>query len=159
MKNQPLISIIIPTYNRTTILNKTIKNVLNQTWNNIQIIIVDDGNNNQTFKLIKLLNNNRIKYIRTKNNLGCALARLKGIQNSKGKYITFLDDDDNWTKKYLQNQYKQFLDDDTLDLVMCNYIIKINGKKIVEKNIKKFTDNFQNMIHKSLDKSSEIFIL
>ena len=71
MTSEPLISVVIPTYNRSSILYNTIKNVLNQTWENIQLIIVDDYSSDNTRKTIQSINDKRIIYKRTKRNLGC----------------------------------------------------------------------------------------
>ena len=62
MTSEPLISVVIPTYNRSSILYNTIKNVLNQTWENIQLIIVDDYSYDNTRKTIQSINDKRIKY-------------------------------------------------------------------------------------------------
>lgn len=95
--NNELVSIIIPTYKRSNMIENAIKSVLNQTYKNIEIIVIDDNANNplereKTSNIIKKYEG--IKYIQNKNNLGGALTRNEGIINSNGKYIAFLDDDD-----------------------------------------------------------------
>ena len=90
-----LVSIIMPVYNCENYLDKSITSVLNQTLDNIELIIINDGSTDNSNKIIeKYLNkDNRIKYINQSNN-GVSIARNKGIDMAKGKYIGFVDGDD-----------------------------------------------------------------
>ena len=95
MKSQPLISVIIPTYNRSYFLKQAINSVVNQTYSNIEIIVVDDGTpNNENEKLCSEYNN--LTYIKINNSGSPCKPRNIGIRNAKGKYLAFLDDDDLW---------------------------------------------------------------
>ena len=109
-----LISVIIPTYGRSGFLINAVHSILNQTYENFEIIIVDDngiGTDDQvnTFKKIEsvLEIDRRIKYIPHDINLNGSAARNTGIKNSNGKYICFLDDDDEFEKEKLDLQYKR----------------------------------------------------
>ena len=149
MTSEPLISVVIPTYNRSSILYNTIKNVLNQTWENIQLIIVDDYSSDDTRKTIQSINDSRIKYKRTKRNLGCTGARLLGVQSSEGEFITFLDDDDDWDKDYLNSQIQVFKENPSLDLVICNYKVKnLKGENRTH-NMAPFARDFKRMVHRN----------
>lgn len=100
-----LVSICITTFNRELILPKTLKSVLNQSYKNIEIIIVDDCSNDGTRALIKekLLNiDKKIKYIRHKKNKGLAAARNSAIKIARGEYFTFCDDDDLWKSNFVK---------------------------------------------------------
>ena len=88
----PKVSVIIPTYNREKYISETIKSVLNQTYTNWELIIVDDGSTDNTCKIIKKFDK-KIKYIYQKN-AGVQAARNKGFSASRGEYILFLDSDD-----------------------------------------------------------------
>jgi len=99
------ISVIIPTFNRGHLIIKSIKSVLNQTYPNIEILVVDDGSTDNTEKLIKNFDNNRIKYIKIKKNIGASHARNIGIMNASGKYISFQDSDDVYHIDKLEKQY------------------------------------------------------
>ncbi len=94
------VSVIIPTYKRSDNLIRAIKSVLNQTYKNIEIIVVDDNDEGSTFRkenekrLKSLVDTNKIIYLKHKKNKNGAAARNTGIKKSSGSYITFLDDDD-----------------------------------------------------------------
>lgn len=109
-----LVSIIISTYKREHELERAINSVLNQTYENYEIIIVDDngrGSKEQqlTEKIIeKYKNHKNIRYICNEVNLGGSLARNAGIYIAKGEYIAFLDDDDQYYPKKLEEQMKLF---------------------------------------------------
>ena len=96
-----LFSVIIPTYNRAGFITKTIESVLNQTYSNFELIIVDDGSTDNTEKVIKCIRDKRIKYFKKENEERGA-ARNYGTNKAKGDYITFLDSDDLLYSKYLE---------------------------------------------------------
>jgi len=109
MKTQsPLVSIIIPTYNRWKLLLRAIKSCLDQTHNNIEIIVIDDNSVDETKSIIQNLNNTKIKYIRNKTNLWPSLSRNKWIQAALGEYINFLDDDDELVSDKIEKQLIKF---------------------------------------------------
>ncbi len=99
-----LISIIIPVYNAEKFLDETINTVLNQTYKNFELILVNDGSKDKSVDVIKKYNDKRIKLIDNKNNKGTALSRNDGIRKAKGRYICFLDADDLWNKEKLEKQ-------------------------------------------------------
>ena len=92
-----LISIIIPTYNKSIYLKKCIDSIMKQTIDNYEIIVVDDGTNEE---IIKSYNSSKINYI--KKNKGISYARNIGLKSAKGKYITFVDSDDEISTKHLE---------------------------------------------------------
>jgi glycosyltransferase involved in cell wall biosynthesis len=106
-KEKPLISIIIPTYNRASFLKEAIESVLAQTYENWELIIVDDGSTDNTSELVKKFTDKRISYL-CQQNTGAPLARNKGIQKAKGDYIAFLDSDDIWLPQKIQKQLEVF---------------------------------------------------
>lgn len=102
MRNmKPLISIIIPTYNRAHILSKTIKSVLEQSYKNFELLICDDGSTDETERLVKSIKDTRIIYLKQENK-GPGAARNLGLKNAKGEIIAFLDSDDEWLPKHLE---------------------------------------------------------
>lgn len=103
----PLISVIIPTYNGEKYLTEAIDSVLNQTYKNIEIIVVDDGSTSSIPKEICESYNNKVFYLK-QDNAGVASARNTGINNSKGELIAFLDDDDIWLPDKLSKQVELY---------------------------------------------------
>lgn len=96
MEIMPIISIIMPVYNSEKYLKQTIESILNQTYNNFEFIIIDDGSSDNSFKIIqeyKLLDN-RVKVIRRRENKGLIYSLNEGLELAKGKYIARIDSDD-----------------------------------------------------------------
>jgi len=102
----PTVSVIIPTFNRAHLIGRAIKSVLNQTYQDFEIIVVDDGSTDNTQEIVKGFRDKRIRYIRHKKNTGAAAARNSGISASFGKYIGFQDSDDKWLPEKLEKQIK-----------------------------------------------------
>ena len=88
------VSIIIPTYNRENIIGKTLKNLLQQTYSDIEIIVVDDGSSDNTLDVVSGFKESRIKYIKHSENKGACAARNTGIRAAVGEYIMLNDSDD-----------------------------------------------------------------
>src|SRR5262245_29946090 len=110
MKN-PLVSIIIPTHNRCSWLDQAIQSVLQQTWRQYEILIVDDASDDDTRKLVESFQANStqpIHYIKTPGDraLGVSRARNLGIKKSQGDFLAFLDSDDRWLPHKLELQLK-----------------------------------------------------
>jgi glycosyltransferase involved in cell wall biosynthesis len=101
----PKTSVIIPTYNRAHFIKKAINTVLEQTYQDFEIIIIDDGSQDNTEKVVKSIKDDRIRYIKREKNGGEHAARNTGIENSKGEYIAFLDSDVTWSKDKLEKQF------------------------------------------------------
>jgi glycosyltransferase involved in cell wall biosynthesis len=101
----PKISVVIPTYNRAHFIKKAMNSVLEQTYQDFEIVIVDDGSKDNTEEVVQSIKDERIRYIRHEKNKGEAGARNTGIENSKGEYIAFLDTDVTWSKDKLEKQF------------------------------------------------------
>lgn len=106
-----LVSVIIPYYKKKKYIKKTLASVLNQTYKNIEVILIyDDEDKNDLNYIKKIVKNNRkIKIINNKKNLGPGLSRNKGIKNSKGQFIAFIDSDDTWKKNKIKYQLEKML--------------------------------------------------
>jgi glycosyltransferase involved in cell wall biosynthesis len=90
----PLVSVIIPTYNGASFIGRAIQSVLNQTYSNFELIVVDDKSPDNTAEVVKQVDDPRLKYFRHENNQGASTARWTGCNNSSGEIIAFLDQDD-----------------------------------------------------------------
>jgi len=142
----PLISIIIPTYKRSEMLGRAINSALKQTYENIEIIVVDDNNDGDQFRektehtMLSFSSEPRIRYIKHHSNLGGSFARNTGIDNAKGDFVAFLDDDDEYFHDKIEKQYYKFESSDipNLGIIYC-------GVKIVDKN-GKFIRYVQNKV-------------
>ncbi|HOK35557.1 MAG TPA: glycosyltransferase family 2 protein [Candidatus Pacearchaeota archaeon] len=106
----PKISVIIPTYNRKDLLPRALQSVLNQTYKDFELIIVDDGSTDNTKEIVEEFQKKdpRIFYLRNEKNNGQAAARNLGIKSAKGEYIAFQDSDDEWLPEKLEKQKKVF---------------------------------------------------
>jgi glycosyltransferase involved in cell wall biosynthesis len=93
MSNNPLVSILVPTYNRKWLLPRTLKSLLNQSYDNIEVVVINDAGESVE-KEIKDLHDKRIKYVEHEKNKGLAGSRNTGLRNATGDYICLLDDDD-----------------------------------------------------------------
>jgi len=97
----PLVSVVVPTYNRLPILKETIESVLAQDFSDLELIVVDDGSTDNTREFIEAIKDTRVHYF-YKENGGVASARNFGFSKSSGKYIFNLDSDDYWTLGFLE---------------------------------------------------------
>ena len=133
-KNNELISVIIPSYNRAHIIAKSIESVLGQTYKNIELIVVDDGSSDNTEKELKKIRDDRFKYVRLEKNSGMCYARNVGTKESKGEYIAIHDSDDIWDLEKLEKQYNLMKTTDC-DLSFCKMRrINMEGKEQVVPN-------------------------
>ncbi len=98
----PLVSVIIPTFNRAWSIKRAVDSVLNQTFRDFELIVVDDGSNDNTLEILKKYDD-KIQII-SQINLGVSAARNSGIKHSRGEYVAFLDSDDEWLPKKLEAQ-------------------------------------------------------
>jgi glycosyltransferase involved in cell wall biosynthesis len=100
----PKVSVIIPTYNRAGLLKRAIQSVLNQIYQDFEIIIVDDASTDNTENVIESFKEHRIRYIKHESNKGAAVARNTGIKFANENYIAFQDSDDEWLPEKLEKQ-------------------------------------------------------
>lgn len=102
--NKSLISVIIPTYNRADVVKRAIASVQSQTYQDLEIIVVDDASEDNTVEVIQSITDHRLRYICHQTNLGGSEARNTGIKQAQGQYIAFLDSDDVWLTDKLTAQ-------------------------------------------------------
>ena len=119
---QPLVSIITPSYNSKRFISETIESIRNQTYQNYELIIVDDCSKDDSWEFIKgyVSNDSRIRIFQLDKNSGAALARNHGIRQAKGKYLAFLDSDDVWHPQKLEKQVN-FMEKNGYNFTFTNY--------------------------------------
>ncbi len=101
-----MISIVIPLYNKAHTIKRTLGSVLAQTFENFEVVIIDDGSTDNGIDVIEqFTSDERVKIIR-QNNQGVSVARNEGVKNSKFDYVAFLDGDDEWLPEYLEHMHK-----------------------------------------------------
>jgi glycosyltransferase involved in cell wall biosynthesis len=114
----PYFTIIIPSFNRVHVIDRAIQSILNQTYPDWELIIVDDGSTDNTKEILtSILADKRIKYI-YQDNAGVCAARNKGVSLATGKYLVFLDSDDNVLITWLEDFYR--VKDFKYDMIFCN---------------------------------------
>ena len=99
-----LVSIIMPSYNTAAFIDQSIKSVLGQTYDNWELIIVDDCSTDNTDEVVSFFEDPRIRYYKNEKNSGAALSRNKALREAKGRWIAFLDSDDLWAPTKLEKQ-------------------------------------------------------
>lgn len=129
------ISVIIPTYNRAQFIRRAIDSVLNQTYKNFELIIVDDGSTDETEDFLDPLKKaGLIRYLK-RPNLGVSCARNFGVENATGTFISFLDSDDEWLPHKLQDQLNFLERHSSLRIVYGEELWIRNGKRVNQKKI------------------------
>jgi glycosyltransferase involved in cell wall biosynthesis len=104
INKQPLVSVIIPTHNRAAMLNRAVNSVLTQTMKDFELIVVSDGSTDNTQEVLEKIKDQRVYFLKHESEKGSAAARNTGIYTSRGKYVAFLDDDDEWLPTKLERQ-------------------------------------------------------
>jgi len=130
----PKISVIIPTCNRSQLLLRSVRSVLDQTYRNIELIIVDDNSTDNTKGVIFALNDPRVNYIKLREKAGVGNARNVGIDAASGEYVGFNDDDDELDHQKLEKQITKFMScPESVGIVYCGHRYVTEGKTLLTK--------------------------
>lgn len=142
-----LVSIITPSYKSVKYIDQTIKSVVAQTYQNWEMIIIDDYSPDNSNQIIEeyVKKDNRIKLIKLEINSGPAVARNRGIEEAKGKYIAFLDSDDNWLPQKLEIQVS-FMHDNNLAVTCSSYRTIDESNKIINTRLIKESFSYGDML-------------
>lgn len=136
-----LVSVIVPVYNSSKYLEECITSIINQTYKNLEIIIINDNSTDNSLNIINKFKDKRIKVINLKKTKGVANARNEGIKKSSGNYICYLDSDDYITKDKIEKQVK-FMEENNVIFSYTNFIyLKDSGKKHYAKLARKLNHN------------------
>lgn len=131
LKVNPLVSIVMPAYNSETFIHEAIQSVLNQTYQNWELLIVDDCSTDNTIQIIDSFEDDRIHVFGLKENSGAAVARNYAIDRAQGDYMAFLDSDDLWHPEKLERQLT-FMIERNIDFSSTMYANIDKNKKIFD---------------------------
>jgi glycosyltransferase involved in cell wall biosynthesis len=153
--NNPLVSVVITTYNRAELVSRAINGVLAQSYINIEIIVVDDCSTDNTESIVNNNYQNKVKYIKHKENQGVQFASNTGYKYAKGKYVAFIGDDDQWSDKDKVRVQVDIFERD----IGKQYGIVTTDVKVIEKNksYKKNIKRPKNLIKHILDRNGVIY--
>jgi len=104
MSDHDFVSVVLPTFNRAHVIQRAIGSVLSQTYDNLELIVIDDGSSDGTGEVVQSLSDPRIKYIKLDRNRGQSHARNVGIREARGNFVAFQDSDDVWIPDKLSKQ-------------------------------------------------------
>ena len=128
----PKVSVILPTFNRAKYLDRAISSVLNQSFSDFELIIIDDASTDNTEEIVNMFKDERIIYIKNPKNLGGAGARNVGIHIAQGEFIAFQDSDDQWLPGKLEAQMKVFEKaEEDVAVVYTAFIRKVGSKELI----------------------------
>lgn len=133
MTEKPTVSVVIPTFNMSRCICDAVESVLNQTYKDFELIVVDDGSTDETEFVLKEFAGH-IRYDKQKNG-GVSAARNRGIELARGQFIAFLDADDLWLPHKLELQMQAFVRQKDLALVACGYSVRSSDGKTEMRNV------------------------
>jgi glycosyltransferase involved in cell wall biosynthesis len=155
--DSPFFSIIIPTYNRAGFIGKTIDSFLKQTFEDFEIIVVDDGSTDNTKEIVSAFTDSRVKYY-WKENAERGAARNYGAKIAQGKYLNFFDSDDIAYPNHLQEAFKLIEDYKNPEVFALGYDIINETRELIRKR-EPFKDINKQLIHGNLLSCNGVFIL
>jgi len=122
--NEPFVSVIIPTYNCQLFIETAVRSVMEQTYRDWELLVIDDGSTDATCEIIRRLaeEDARIRFLRNPANIGVAGTRNRGLDEIRGEYVAFLDGDDVWHPKKLEKQLQAMRAEDA-DMSYTSYAI------------------------------------
>ena len=147
MESNILVSIIMPVYNVEKYLEKTLESVKAQSFQNYELIAINDGSTDKSFEILKMYQDRMPQlYIMDQKNSGVSTARNRGIKRATGEYVCFLDADDQLSPDYLEHMYKIAVEKKA-DMVVCNYV-PFRKSPIFEKYSEKpiFVQSSENLV-------------
>lgn len=128
----PLVTAVIPTHNRPDLVQRAIRSALNQTYANLEVIVVVDGPEPETVKLLEALREPRLRVIELQENVRCSEARNTGVRAARGEWIASLDDDDEWMPEKIARQVEVAARaDPSTNFICCRYELRNNSTIIM----------------------------
>ena len=122
------ISVIVPTSNRSLLLKDTIDSILNQTFNNFELIIIDNNSTDDTEEVLRTYSDGRIRLFKNQKSESVSKNRNLGIKKSRGEYIAFCDDDDYWTSKKLEEINQKIIQSPSVGIIYSDAYLVVEPK-------------------------------
>ena len=141
----PFFTVIIPLYNKEKYIQNTLNCVLNQSFDNFEIIVVNDGSTDRSLAILEEFSDNRLKMIHQKNQ-GVSVARNTGMENAKANYFCFLDADDIWKTNHLQAFYDTITKFPEAKMYCGRYVTQISKNTFIKNNFIDIDDNYQGYV-------------
>lgn len=158
--SNPLVTAIIPAFNRPEFLKKAVQSVLDQDYSNLEFILADDCSTEDINEAINLIKENNQTYLRLPKNSGPAAARNLAVKNAKGEYLAFLDSDDYWLPEKISTQVSFHQKNLDYKISQCREIWYRNGKKVnpAKKHEMQSGNLFANAVNYCVISSSSVFM-
>jgi len=121
MSSSERVSVVVPTYNRAHLIQRSLESVLGQTHQDLEVLVVDDASTDDTEEVVRAFKDSRVHYLRHDSNRGPSASRNSGIRASRGRYVAFLDSDDEWVPEKLERQLSAFASNPPHGLVYCGW--------------------------------------
>lgn len=155
-----LVSVITPVYNAERFLDRTLQSVFNQTYKNIEILLIDDCSRDKSAEIIKRYEQDHpeIVYYLQEKNMGAGAARNKALELASGQYVAFLDSDDMWLPEKIEQQVSLMKDKNTPFCYTAIEMMDENGKVIKSKRNLKETCDYNYLLHNTIIATSSVVI-
>lgn len=137
----PLVSVIIPTYNGSKTIRRAIESALNQTYPNIEVVVVNDASTDNTLEVLKEIKDKRLKIFNHEINKERSISRNDAMKFAKGEYLAFLDDDDEWLKDKITKQLEYLKTKNPTEWKAVLSSHEIEGRKVIHKEEGNITEN------------------
>lgn len=154
----PLVSVVVPVFNRERTIRYCLDSILNQTYRNLDVVVIDDNSSDNTINIVKSYSDSRLRVIECRTNGGAQVARNIGIKAAQGEWVAFLDSDDNWVLEKIEKQIKVIRDLD------WNKYVVVHSDGIVQDEVNNKTYQFdidrfdgENVYNKLLSKPGPFF--
>ena len=155
-----MVSVIIPTHNRLKMLKRAINSVLSQTYKNYEIIVVSDGSTDGTNNFLSNNNTAKVRHFISETSRGASAARNVGLKEANGKYIAFLDDDDEWFPYHLEVLVEKIESSKTEVGLIYGWIDYYEDNKIIDSKHPKLSGNiFKEMLDKQAITNSSVLMI
>lgn len=150
------VSVVIPTYNREKTILRAIQSVLNQTYTNLEVLVIDDGSTDGTADIVNSIQDDRVKYVVMEQNGGPSRARNAGVQMAEGEWIAFQDSDDCWhvNKLKIQMEYANMYPE--FSMIYCMYKMNFGNGEVITVPVEPLPDVMEGNMLKTLLKRNVI---